>query len=124
MSGQAFRLTDAVILTGDAVAAVAEAVRVAQHARKRDGLLPSMAWARLEVVLAGPVAEVGQTDSPDSPVGEHGYMDAAAAAELLGCSERTARRLAPKLGGQKRAGVWLIDSIAVREHLDGSRESS
>lgn len=118
-SGTATRLqAGSVLLTGEAVTSAAEAVRVAQRARRNSGLPPSVAWARLEVVLSG-LAEVGHPANPAGPVGEHDYMDAATAAGLLGCSERTARRKAPALGGRKSGGVWLLDALAVREHLDG-----
>lgn len=116
--GTATRLpAGSVLLTGEAVAAVAAALRVAQRERARNALPPLAAWARLAVVLD--VAEVGHPDSLPGPARHDECMDAATAAGLLGCSERTARRLAPSLGGRKQGGVWVLDSLAVREHIEG-----
>lgn len=116
--GTATRLPAAsVLLTGEAVAAAAEAIRAAQRYRALCGMPPSAAWARLAVVLD--VADLGHPDSAPGPVRHDEGMDAATAAGLLGCSERTARRLAPSLGGRKQGGVWVLDSLAVREHIDG-----
>ncbi|CAL8980360.1 hypothetical protein PROP_03139 [Propionicimonas sp. T2.31MG-18] len=111
---------DAVLLTGAAVTRTLEAVRFAQQYRRQIGLSPSVAWARLEIVLGEGVAERGQTDSPNSPIQDAGFVDIATAAQMLECSERTARRLAPRLGGRKQAGVWLVDSTAIREHIAGA----
>lgn len=41
-------------------------------------------------------------------------------AALLGCSTRTATRLAPKLGGRLVGGRWLLDRQAVTEHTEGA----
>ena len=93
----------ALLLTGTALEACRYAVAVAQRARARNGLPPSTQLAQLGEALAA----AGQTDSPAEPAG------------LLGCSERKARRLAPQLGGRLTGGRWLLDRVAVTEHLEG-----
>lgn len=112
----AYRLPPgAVLLDGDDLEVVAYAVSVTQAARRRNGLPPSHRLAALALLLAAR----GQEDSPAEPVGDADYMDTNEAATLLGCSPRTARRLAPKLGGRMVAGRLLLDRVAVTEHLEG-----
>jgi hypothetical protein len=43
-------------------------------------------------------------------------IDAAAAAELLGCSSRWVRRIRADLGGRKVAGRWVFDRHTVVEY--------
>lgn len=105
----------AVLLTGDALAAVRYAVTVAQRARARNGLPPSVALARLAAV----VSPAGHADAPDEPAGESDYVTTDEAAALLGFSARQIRRLAPGLGGHIIGGRWLLDRRAVTEHIQG-----
>ncbi len=113
----AYRLPPgAVLLDGADLAVVRYAVEVAQRARRRNGLPRSTALAQLADALAVP----GQTDAPDEAPGEAEYMSTHEAATLLGCSERQARRLAPALGGRLVGGRWLLDRVAVTEHLEGT----
>lgn len=111
----------AVLLTEADLDICRYAVDVTQRARARNGLPPSSALARLAAALAAP----GQTDSTNEPTEHDGHQDevgrdepitVAAAAELLRCSTRTVRRLAPRLGGRRVGGQWLLDSVAVTEH--------
>jgi len=111
------RLADGVILlTGDAVAALAYAVHVAQRARHRNGLPPSRALAALAAATAP-----GQPDTPTSPDldTDRDEITTEEAARMLHCSNRQARRLAPQLGGRLIAGRWLLDRRAVTEHIEG-----
>ena len=105
----------AVLLDGSALDAARYAVDVAQRARARNGLPRSVALARLAEALAAP----GQEDSPDEPAGQPDLVTTEQAAEVLGVSLRSARRLAPRLGGRLVGGRWLLDRQAVAEHLEG-----
>lgn len=107
----------AVLLTGTALDVARYACDVAQRARARNGLPPSRDLARLADALAAP----GQTDSADEPAGQGDYVTTDQAADLLHCSPRTARRLAPALGGRLVGGRWLLDRQAVAEHKEGTQ---
>ncbi len=106
----------AVILHGPALDLAVYAVRLAQQARARNGLPSSIGLEQLAAVLAAP----GQSASPPAAVAEHDLMTIHEAAEALGVSERTARRLAPQLGGRLVGGRWLLDRQCVAEHISGS----
>jgi len=105
---------DVLLLTGDAVQALAYAVTVAQRARQRNGLPPSRGLAAL-------LAATGQPDTPPTPTleTEPDWITTEEAAHMLGCSNRQTRRLAPQLGGRLTAGRWLLDRHAVTEHING-----
>lgn len=109
------RIESGVLLTGGALDAARYCVDVAQRARARNGLPPSVALARLAEALAAP----GQEDNPDEPAGQPDLVTTEEAAEMLGVSLRTARRLAPLLGGRRIGGRWLLDRQAVTEHKEG-----
>ncbi|MGD7707008.1 helix-turn-helix domain-containing protein [Microlunatus sp. Y2014] len=114
-----YRVTDGVVLTGRAIDAARYAVSLAQRARAGAGLPPSAALAILHSTLTPP----GQPDTgPDGPVHTEDMITSDDAARLIGCSPRTARRLAPQLGGRLTGGRWLLDRQAVIEHLQGSQE--
>ncbi|MFX1757245.1 helix-turn-helix domain-containing protein [Rhodococcus sp. As11] len=102
------------LLTGDAVQALAYAVQVAQRARQRNGLPPSRALAAL-------ASAAGQQDTePASALEtEPEWITTEEAARMLGISDRQARRLAPRLGGRLTGGRWLLDRRAVTEHQEG-----
>lgn len=108
---------DVLLLTGDHIAAVRYAVRVAIAARHRNGLRVPASLAE----LAAAVTEPGRTDTEPEPAQQdHTEMiDTREAAHMLGCSNRQARRLAPLLGGRIIAGRWLLDRDAILEHLNG-----
>lgn len=106
----------AVLLTGSDVDALRYAVEVAQRARARNGLPPSKALAQ----LARTVTAAGQPDSTEAPEVQPETVTSDQAAAMLGVSERTARRLAPQLGGRLIGGRWLLDRQAVTEHKEGT----
>lgn len=106
----------AVLLAGRDLDVLAYAVRLAQDARRRNGLPPSKALADLARAVAAP----GHPDTPDEPPGQADLVNIEDAAAALGCSTRTARRLAPGLGGRKTGGVWLLDRQAILEHTEGN----
>ncbi|MHA6511320.1 helix-turn-helix domain-containing protein [Tessaracoccus sp. Z1128] len=107
----------AVLLTGPALDACRYAVGVAQDARRRNGLPPSTKLAQLAEALTA----AGHTDTAEDADVQPDAMTTAEAAAQLGCSERTARRMAPALGGRNIGGRWLVDRLAVAEHLEGTR---
>lgn len=102
------------LLTGDAVDALAYAATVAQRARQRNGLPASRALAAL-------LTAAGQQDTPETPAleTEPEWITTEEAARMLGVSNRQARRLAPALGGRLTGGRWLLDRRAVEEHTQG-----
>ena len=107
-----------VLLSGSAIDAVLYAVDVAQRARSRNGLPPSTMLAALREALS----PTGQADILPEPAEECGSRDrvpSAEAAQLLRCSPRQARRLAPTLGGERVGGRWVIDRQAITEHMEG-----
>ncbi len=106
----------AVLLAGDALDVAQYAVRLAQDSRRRNGLPPSTALAKLAYALAAP----GQSDSTDEPAEQPDFVDIGQAVQLLGVSPRTARRLARRLGGRMVGGRWLLDRQAVLEHAEGA----
>ncbi len=105
----------AVILYGRGLEVVAYAIRVTQQARVRNGLPRSAELDGLAAVLAAP----GQSDSSPTVEEQADLMTINEAATALQVSERTARRLAPRLGGRMVAGRWLLDRQAVAEHNGG-----
>ena len=112
-----YRLPPGAILIADEdAAACLYAIETTQRTRRRNGLPPLASLARLHAALTAP----GHADTPDEPPGEADTVTTRDAAALLRCSERTARRLAPKLGGRNIGGRWLLDRHAVAEHLQGA----
>lgn len=105
----------ALLLDGAALDAARYAVRVAQRARARNGLPPSVQLARLGEALSA----AGPADAADDDHGQPDAMTTTEAAAQLGCSERQVRRMALRLGGQLVGGRWLLDRTAVSEHLEG-----
>ncbi len=70
---------------------------------------------RLETVLTADTSDNGSR--PEVPC-QTQYVDTAQASELLGTSERWARDLAPRIGGRKIGGRWLIPRDALPEDED------
>ena len=105
----------ALLLDGSALEVARYAVEVAQRARARNGLPPSAQLAQLGAALAA----AGPADAVDDDPVQPDAMTTTEAAAQLGCSARQARRLAPRLGGQLVGGRWLVDRVAVSEHIEG-----
>ena len=114
-----------VVLTGPALRSAAEAALLAVRQRRRFGI-PADSYEALARELIAAVSASGQGDVPPSAISDSDVvkqkptMPISELAERLNCSTRQARRLAPKLGGQRVAGRWLVDEIAVREHQAGA----
>lgn len=112
-------LPGALLLTGPALDALDYCLGVARAARRRNGMPESNGLHALTRALA----DAGQRDSSttepvDTEPIEH--VTVTEAAQMLGCSTRTARRLAPRLGGRLLAGRWVLDHRAVTEHQEGT----
>lgn len=108
-----YRIPEGVLVTGSDVGAIRLAIRRAYLDCRRNGLPIPPAWDRLSASLAG----VGQSDRESEATGHADEVSITEAARLLGCSARTARRLAPALGGRKHAGVWLVRAGAIHDYL-------
>ncbi|REE74380.1 hypothetical protein C8E05_3815 [Rhodococcus wratislaviensis] len=108
---------DVVLLTGPAVGAVRFALAIALAARRRNGLPVPVPLAE----LAAELSVGGHTDAKAKGGSntEPRHITTEEAAQMLGCSNRQARRLAPQLGGKLAGGRWLLDRAAVTEHLEG-----
>ncbi len=116
-----------VVLSGDALRAALDCAVIAIRTRQRNGQ-PTRSYQALADQLAGAMSATGQSDGRQpgtcdaAPVQLSPDMPLAEAARELGLSERQTRRLARRLGGQKIGGRWLLDSAAVREHIEGSKQ--
>lgn len=107
-----------VVLEDEDLDLVQYAVNLAQRYRRSSGLPESPSLAR----LAAQLSVAGHADTPEAPIAQPEYMTTSEAAELLGCSRRKVARLAPRLGGRRTSsGPWLLDRLAVAEHLDGRK---
>ena len=120
MSGQAVRLTDAVLLTGSAIEAAAYAVNVARAKRAEDRHQPSPALEHLAKVLA-PVCPRADMDSGRD--GQDELMDTKSVAQVLGIDPRSVRRIADRLDGRNVGNRWLYPRRAGIEHLEGRTAS-
>ena len=112
-----------VILSGPELKAILECVLIAIRHRRRDGL-PYRAYEALACELHEALSAGGQSDVRLRPISkpvpvEPPTVPIAEAAERLDVSDRQARRLAPKLGGQRIAGRWFVDELALRQHTEG-----
>ncbi len=110
----------AVVLTGDAVRLVVDALGVFAAQRRLNGLPGESEARRLSAFLSG----VGRPDSPEEPSVESEPMTTQQLAEALGCSARNAQRLARRLDGRQIGGRWLVPRRAVAEHLEGMRDAA
>ena len=112
-----------VVLSGAALKAARDCALIAIKHRKMSGL-PYQTYEALACELVAAMAAVGQTDGRSPAISkavavEQPTVPLAEAAVRLDISLRQARRLAPKLGGQKIAGLWFVDETALREHIEG-----
>lgn len=118
----------AVILTGPALRTALRAVLTATRARQRFDP-PNSAYAELAEHLLRAMSAEGHPDvRHDDPLHtgineELPTVPIDEAARQLGLSQRQTRRLAPKLGGKRVAGRWLLDQLAIDEHVEGAKQS-
>jgi len=74
------------------------------------------ALAHVEASLATPANPIADSGNPKTAVDQaewNGWVSVTEAAQLLGCSVRRARQLAPSVDGRKRAGCWWIPRDAL-----------
>lgn len=118
------RVGGVVVLSGPALRTTLECVVVAIRASKTAGR-PHHVYETLACELAAGMSANGQTDvrlpavCDSVPVEQQPTVPVTEAADRLNISLRQARRLAPQLGGKKIAGSWLVDELALREHIEG-----
>lgn len=114
-----------VIVTGAALRPAFLSALTAIKQRRRDGL-PTRVYEDLACAYGAAMAAGGHADvrlpaiSDPVPV-EPPTVPLAEAASRLGISDRQARRLADKLGGQKIGARWFVDEMALREHIEGKQ---
>ncbi|OBK75440.1 helix-turn-helix domain-containing protein [Mycobacterium sp. 1164985.4] len=113
-----------VIVTGAALRPALLSALTAIKQRKRDGL-PTKAYEDLACAYGAAMAASGQTDvrlpAISDPVPMQPTVPLTEAATRLGVSDRQARRLADKIGGQKIGARWFVDETALREHIEGKQ---
>lgn len=119
------RVGPVVVLSGSALRLVLECAAIAIRHRRMSGLpfsttpYEALACEVREAMAADSRSDVRSSTVRDPvPVDEPTVPIAEAAAEL-GISDRQARRLAPQLGGRMIAGRWLVDELALRQHIEG-----
>ena len=113
-----------VVLTDEWLAVAAQAVAIAQRARRYNGAPPSQAYRLLGEALTRAVSASGHSDvRTTATLSELPYeqptLTVEQAAEQLGRSARQTRRIARQLGGRKLGGIWYLDEHAVAEHRAG-----
>ncbi|KLL95861.1 hypothetical protein NJ76_21765 [Rhodococcus sp. IITR03] len=111
MSAQ--HLDGAVLLTGESIDAVRFAVRVTIAARHRNG----QRVPREIACLARELSVFGHPATEPEPILDADNITTEEAANMLGISNRQARRLAPQLGGRLISGRWTLDRRAVTDYL-------
>ena len=112
-------LGPAVLVDGDTLATLRYAVAVAVREKRRNGTAPGPLLDQLDHATAQALETARRhDDTPDPPQGPpfDQWVDTAEAARRLGCTIRTAQRLAPRLDGRRIGGIWLIDPQALTEH--------
>jgi len=117
------RISAGVLLSGQMVTVALRAVDITLRALARNERPREPSLEALHAVLSECRSECPQADmvnrTAEHNSGGKGWLSCGEAAALLGCSDRTARRLAPGLGGEKIAGCWMIDREALEEHIAG-----
>ncbi|OPX05956.1 helix-turn-helix domain-containing protein [Mycobacterium sp. AT1] len=114
-----------VVLSGPALRAARDSALIAVKHRKMSGV-PYQTYEALACKLHEVMSYGGPSDTRSPAISKAADVDRpnvtiAEVAVRLGISERHARRLAPKLGGQKIAGSWFVDELAIRQHLEGKK---
>jgi len=118
-----------VVLSGSALQAALDAVRIAVRVRRQNGYADSV-WLSALIQAFGQAAmsATGHSDVRESigaeDVSERPTVPLDQAARRLNIGERQARRLAPQLGGQKIGGRWFVDKIALDEHIEGRNQTA
>ena len=109
------------VLHGEWLDVTLHAIAAAQRRRSHNGLPPGRALTMLAQAVASAQRPSGQTDTANATNAHDGVeptVSVTEAATRLGVCERTIRRKAPRLGGKKIRGRWLLDDDAVH-HEEG-----
>lgn len=113
------RLGPAVLVDGESLATLRWCVAVAVREKRRNGTRPGPILDQLDQAAATALASARRhDDTPPPPAGPPSdqWIDTTEMARRLGCTPRTAQRLAPQLDGHKVAGVWIVDPDTVHEY--------
>jgi len=110
----------AVLVTGPALRAAADAILIAARARRLSGLPSSTLHAELAAAFINAASANGHTDVRETatPPTLQPTVTVEEAATQMKLSRRQVRRLAPLLGGRIIAGRWLLDQTAIDQHLE------
>ena len=108
------------VVSGEWLRVAFTAVTVAERALRLRGSADTDAHRVLAGALKSAMSACPRPDSPTPavPQTETRWLTTEETAEMLDCTTRTARRLAPLLDGQK-SGRWFIPERAVLEHIEG-----
>ena len=110
-----------VVVSGEWLRLTLTAVMVAERALRLRGSADTDAHRVLAAALKSALSACPATDIP-APAGaqtdSQRWLSTEEVAEMLDCTPRSARRLAPLLDGQK-SGRWFIPERAVLEHIEG-----
>lgn len=120
-------LGPAVLIDGNTLPTLRYAVAVAVREKHRAGMAPGPLLDQLDQAAAHALESANRhTDAPIPPSGPPSdqWIDTAEVARRLGCTPRTAQRLAPRLDGRKIGGVWLVDPDTLNEYLDGKEHQN
>lgn len=112
-------LGPAVLVDGESLATLRWAVAVAVREKRRNGTRPGPLLDQLDQAAAQALATAQRHDDTPPPTGgppSDQWIDTAEIARRLGCTIRTAQRLAPRLDGRRIGGIWLVDPQALTEH--------
>jgi hypothetical protein len=112
------------VITHGWLQTVLTAVLVAERVRGLSHLPPSPAYDQLRAALQAAISVLPPTETPTTARAHTNgdrWLTTEEAAEMLCCSPRQIRYLAPKLDGDRSTGRWLIPHTAVVEHLHGRR---
>lgn len=114
-----------VVLSGPALKFVFRCVlivvKVGRASRLSTQTVRALASELNEAVAAAGQSDVRLPAISDPVRVEPPTVPIAEVAERLDVSDRQARRLAPKLGGQQIGGRWFVDELAIRQHLEGKK---
>lgn len=99
-----------------------EEIKRRQHQRQQIPELLRVTFQHLQIIVAANgqlTAADGEESGSALPGPDPFGVSADEAAQRLGCSPRTVRRLGSRLGGRKVGGTWVFDRRAVEEHAEG-----
>jgi hypothetical protein len=111
----------AVVLTGPWLAVARQAVHAATLARRRNGHPENPEHQALLDAITLAMSRNGHPPQPvAAPLIPPEQLTVQEAAAMLSKSRRQVQRLAPRLGGRRVAGRWVLDRRAVEDHLEGA----